>query len=124
MGLIARTIEASGIPTVCLIGLREIAEQVRPPRSVHLKWPFGHPLGEPGNRAQQLCVIQYALSALYTIAESGTILEPGWRWRREQYAEPESWAMPHVAGRAGIGTSPFPPHPAPHMGESGQGDAG
>jgi D-proline reductase (dithiol) PrdB len=77
-----------------VVGLREIAERVRPPRAVHLKWPFGHPLGEPGNRAQQLSVIHYALSALYTIQESGTILEPGWRWRRERYVEPTTWAMP------------------------------
>jgi hypothetical protein len=94
VGLIARTIEAAGIATVCVIGLREIAEQVRPPRSVHLKWPFGHPLGEPGQRAQQLSVIHYALAALYTVQAPGAILDPGWRWRREQYAEPETWALP------------------------------
>lgn len=94
MGLIAREVEAAGIATVCIIGLREIAEQVRPPRAVHLKWPFGHPLGEPGNRAQQLSVIHYALTALYTAEEPGTILDPGWRWRRETYAEPASWALP------------------------------
>jgi D-proline reductase (dithiol) PrdB len=77
-----------------VIGLREIAEQVRPPRVVHLKWPFGHPLGEPGNRAQQLSVIHYALTALYITQEPGTILEPGWRWRRETYTDPSNWAMP------------------------------
>ncbi len=93
MGLIARVIEAAGIPTVCIIGLREIAERVRPPRAVHLKWPFGHPLGEPGNRAQQFCVLYIALKALYTVQESGTILDPGWRWRREEYEEPDTWVM-------------------------------
>lgn len=85
MGLIARIIEAAGIPTVAVIGLKEIAAKVRPPRTIHLKWPFGHPLGEPGHRAQQLTVVHYALQSLYTISEPGTILEPGWRWRREQY---------------------------------------
>ena len=29
--------------------MREFTEKVQPPRSVYLKWPFGHPLGEPGN---------------------------------------------------------------------------
>ena len=91
MGLIARVIEAAGIPTVCIIGLRAIAEQVRPPRTVHLRWPFGHPLGEPGNRAQQLSVLHYALRALYEIDEAGEIREPGWRWRREVYVEPVQW---------------------------------
>jgi D-proline reductase (dithiol) PrdB len=72
-----------------VIGLREIAEKVRPPRSIYLKWPFGHPLGEPGNRAQQLSVIGAALHALYEATEPGAIVEPGWRWRREVYAEPQ-----------------------------------
>ena len=94
MGLIARTIEAAGIPTVCMIGLKEIAEKVRPPRTVYLKWPFGHPLGEPGNRAQQLAAIHYALEALYRVERPGAILEPGWAWRRHEYAEPADWAMP------------------------------
>jgi hypothetical protein len=93
VGLIARTIEAAGIPTVAVIGLREIAEKVRPPRTVHLKWPFGHPLGAPGNRAQQLSVIYYALRALYTIDEPGTILDPDWRWRRHPFVEPEEWTF-------------------------------
>lgn len=94
MGLIARTIEAAGIPTVSVIGLREIAEKVRPPRAIHLKWPFGHPLGEPTNRAQQLSVIHYALRALYDVREPGTILEPGWLWRRHKYSTPQDWSMP------------------------------
>jgi D-proline reductase (dithiol) PrdB len=93
VGLIARTIEAAGIPTVAVIGLRPIAEKVRPPRTIHLKWPFGHPLGAPGNRAQQLSVIHYALQALYTIDEPGTILDPPWPWRRHVFTEPEGWAF-------------------------------
>ena len=94
MGLIARTIEAAGIATISSIGLKAIAEKVRPPRVIHLKWPFGHPLGEPFNRAQQLSVVHDALRALYTIEELGTILEPGWAWRRQTYVEPEDWSLP------------------------------
>jgi hypothetical protein len=59
-----------------------------------LKWPFGHPLGEPGNCAQQLSVIHYALDALAGIETPGTILEPGWRWRHKQYRMPEGWVVP------------------------------
>jgi hypothetical protein len=77
-----------------MISLKEIAEKVRPPRAVHLKWLFGHPLGEPGNRAQQLAVLHYALRALYDAREPGAILEPGWAWRRTTYVEPADWNMP------------------------------
>lgn len=90
MGLIARIIEAAGISTVCIVSLKPIAEQVRPPRTLHLGWPFGHPLGEPGNRVQQLTVLHAALQALAS-AEPGAIIEPGWRWRRETYTPPPDW---------------------------------
>ncbi|MCS6888956.1 MAG: hypothetical protein NZQ09_12185 [Chloroflexus sp.] len=90
MGLIARIIEDAGISTICIVSLKPIAEQVRPPRTIHLAWPFGHPLGEPGNRAQQLTVLHAALHSLY-FAEPGEILEPGWRWRRETYTIPPGW---------------------------------
>ncbi len=103
MGLIARAIEAEGISTICLASLKPIAAQVRPPRTLHLAWPFGHPLGEPGNAAQQLTVLHAALYSLY-FAEPGEILEPGWRWRRETYAIPDGWDLPDpesAVGRAG-----------------------
>ncbi len=90
MGLIARIIEDVGISTICIISLKPIAEQVRPPRTLYLPWPFGHPLGEPGQRAQQLVVLHAALHSLY-FAEPGEILEPGWRWRRETYTSPPGW---------------------------------
>jgi D-proline reductase (dithiol) PrdB len=65
---------------------------VRPPRSLHLAWPFGHPLGEPDRPAQQLTVLHAALHSLY-FCQPGEILEPGWRWRREQYTVPEGWQV-------------------------------
>jgi D-proline reductase (dithiol) PrdB len=100
VGLIARAIEAEGISTICLSSLKPIAEQVRPPRTLHLAWPFGHPLGEPGNIAQQLTVLHAALYSLY-FAEPGEILEPGWRWRRETYTVPDGWDLPEEAPAAG-----------------------
>jgi len=88
VGLIARTIEATGIPTVSVMLLREIADKVKAPRTYVLRWPFGHPLGEPGNRAQQLTVICDALALLTTVTVPGSIIEPGYRWRREWYHDP------------------------------------
>ena len=88
MGLIQRVIEQAGIPTVGISIVREYTEKVKPPRAVFLRWPFGHPLGEAGNINQQLAVLGRALAALSTITVPGTILEPGYRWRRETYPIP------------------------------------
>lgn len=66
---------------------RGITEAVRPPRGLLLPWPFGHPFGEPGARAQQRSVILAALSLLDS-ATPGLLVEAPWRWRRERYPDP------------------------------------
>ena len=85
MGLIQREIERLGIATIGISIVREYSEKIRPPRTLFLRWPFGHPLGEPGNRKQQRVVILEALRALYTIKEPGTIVDLPLQWRREDY---------------------------------------
>ncbi len=85
MGLIARTVEAAGIPTVCVSLQREITAQVKPPRAVYLRWPFGHPMGEPHRPAQQRQVLLDALDLLASAEAPGVIVDLPYRWRREVY---------------------------------------
>jgi hypothetical protein len=85
VGLIQREIESRGIPTISISIVREYTEKVKPPRSIFLKWPLGHPLGEPFHIAQQRAVLQKAFDALTTIQTPGTIIDVPWRWRRENY---------------------------------------
>ena len=85
MGLIQRAIEAEGIPTVGISILKEVTQKVRPPRALFLRYPFGHPLGEAFHAAQQRAILSDALSALETVTQPGTILEPGYRWRRHRF---------------------------------------
>ena len=87
MGLIQREIERAGIATIGISIVRDYSVKVRPPRTVFLNWPFGHPLGEPENRDQQRAVIFEAFRALYQIEEPGTIVDIPFRWRREKYAD-------------------------------------
>ena len=85
MGLIQREIEKTGIPTIGISIVRQYTETVKPPRTIFLKWPFGHPLGEAGNMAQQRAVLKKALEALYTLDTPGSIVDVPWRWKREKY---------------------------------------
>jgi hypothetical protein len=64
VGLIASIIEKASIPTVSLSLLREIAEKVKPPRSLIVPFPFGYPLGAPDDAALQHEIIRSALSLL------------------------------------------------------------
>jgi D-proline reductase (dithiol) PrdB len=66
--------------------VREVAEKVRPPRSVYLKWPFGSPMGEPGNALQQRRLLLDMLEAVRGATDPGSIFDLGYRWRREDYA--------------------------------------
>jgi hypothetical protein len=61
VGLIASVIERSGIPTVCLSLLREVAEKVRPPRTLFVPFHIGYPLGAPDQPELQHSIIRTAL---------------------------------------------------------------
>lgn len=87
MGLVQRVIEESGISTVSVSINRKFTEEARPPRVVFLKWPLGHPLGEPGRVDQQTRVLTVALSALEEMTEPGTIIDLPYRWKRYEDME-------------------------------------
>ena len=86
MGLVASAIEAVGIPTVITMMYKQVADTMRPPRVALVRFPFGQPLGEPGNVDQQRVVVEDALRLLVTATEPGTIEALPYRWRREDYA--------------------------------------
>jgi D-proline reductase (dithiol) PrdB len=89
VGLIARAIEAAGIPTVSISITKDLTEAVGVPRAVFVRWPLGHPMGEKHAPRQQRTLIFDALHLLLTAEAPGIIAEPGYRWRREEYVEPD-----------------------------------
>jgi D-proline reductase (dithiol) PrdB len=59
-----------------------------------LRWPFGHPLGEPFQVNQQMTILKEMLDALQTLEIPGTIRDLPYRWRRETYQNPFSPPLP------------------------------
>jgi D-proline reductase (dithiol) PrdB len=92
VGLIARAVEAGGIPTVTVSLARDLTEAVGAPRSVFVKWPLGHPLGEADAPLQQRTVIFNALRLLQEATQPGVIMDLDYRWRRHTYTEPD-WSV-------------------------------
>lgn len=84
VGLIQRAIEAAGIPTVAISIVRRFTEETGSPRAVFVKWPMGHPLGEPGRVDQQMIILKRALAALETIRTPGTIIDLPYRWKMDE----------------------------------------
>ena len=85
-----RELERQGLATVGLSLLRKLTERVKPPRTYYLRYPFGHALGEAGNRDQQRQIVRDALSLLETVTVPGTIVESPYRWRRTRFASEDS----------------------------------
>jgi D-proline reductase (dithiol) PrdB len=79
---VARTIEHYGIPTVSLSIQRELTEKTRPPRALFLRWPYGHPLGEPFNVAQQRWVLSDVFRAFAEMKIPGEIIDLPYLWKR------------------------------------------
>ncbi len=80
MGLIARAIEAQGIPTICVVMNREIIECVKAPRALFVRFPYGAPLGPAGAEEIQRAVIRAALSVLTETTEPGTVVAADVEW--------------------------------------------
>lgn len=78
--LIARGVEAAGIPSVCLGVEPAVWAAVRPPRAVWVRHPVGATLGQPGNAAKQQQVLRDALDALEIMTERGSLWELPYRW--------------------------------------------
>jgi D-proline reductase (dithiol) PrdB len=80
VGLVARVIEAAGIPTVLVSTGRDLTFQVRPPRSVFVNFPMGNPFGRPGDREQQTRILLDALHIVETAREGGTLVDLSYAW--------------------------------------------
>lgn len=54
------------------------------PRAVFLRWPMGHPLGEPFNKRQQGFILKRTLTEMESITTPGMIIDLPYRWRRPE----------------------------------------
>lgn len=64
-----------------------LAEVLQPPRVARVRFPFGRPMGEPGNPDQSRVILEDALEILETATKPGTVVHLPYRWRREDYAQ-------------------------------------
>ncbi len=82
MGLIAREIEAAGVPTISLTSAWDISEAVAPPRSVYVHNPLGHTTGPPGDPEGQRALVSAALASGLA-ARRGEIVRLPFRWEAD-----------------------------------------
>ena len=80
MPVLARTFEAAGMSTVMVTNMPFWAAKIGVPRTLGVEFPFGHILGQPDNRPQQMRVIEQALKVLEEAEAPGTIVCSPEKW--------------------------------------------
>jgi hypothetical protein len=80
VGLIARNIEAAGIPTIAMSSALDITRAVNPPRAVFNDFPLGHTAGKPLDRRLQREIMIETLSAFATMQTPGSIKMMPYEW--------------------------------------------
>ena len=80
MGLVARVLEASGIPTVVLSMIPDLTRAVGVPRLAGIGYPFGRPLGQPHDADGQRAVLRAMLQLLPVATAPDTYAELPFVW--------------------------------------------
>jgi hypothetical protein len=80
VGLVARVVEESGIPTVTVSTGRDITALVRPPRSLFVNYPMGNTFGRAGDTAMQTNILRQALDFAVTAEEPGILVDLPLKW--------------------------------------------
>lgn len=80
MGLVARVLEASGIPTVALSMIPDLTRAVGVPRLAGIGYPMGRPLGRPHDADGQRAVLRATLDVLASASGPDTYVELPFQW--------------------------------------------
>lgn len=85
MGLIARQVEAAGIPTLCMGSALDILKAGNPPRAAFLDYPLGHTTGKPNQPELQREIMLQALASFTSLTVPGQIKVLPFRWDDEDW---------------------------------------
>lgn len=91
MPVLARRIEASGIPTVTVTMMPATAEQLGAPRIVGVEFPFGHPFGQPGDHGVQRLVLETAVRVLAGASRPGSRVDVDLEWPQPRGEAYKAW---------------------------------
>ncbi|MBI5877245.1 MAG: hypothetical protein HZB53_06320 [Chloroflexi bacterium] len=80
MSLVARHLEANGLPTVVVGSARDIVEQCGVPRFVFADFPLGNPCGKPDDAKMQRAILRMALALLVTARYPRTTVQTPFQW--------------------------------------------
>jgi len=80
VSLVANVVEASGIPTLLIGTVRDIVEQVKPPRAVCVDNPVGRTFGRPRASRLQESLLATALGLAHSFKRKSQIIDLPGNW--------------------------------------------
>ena len=83
MSLIARHLEANGLPTVIMGCARDIVEHCGVPRFLFSDFPLGHSAGRPHDADSQAATLELALRVLESAPAARTTVQSPQRWSED-----------------------------------------
>jgi hypothetical protein len=84
VSLVARHLEANGIPTLIIGSAIDIVEHARVPRYLHVDFPLGNPCGRPYDRAMQEEILGHALGWFTNASEKQWLARSPVEWSHDQ----------------------------------------
>ena len=97
MPVLARTIEAAGIPTVTVTMMPHLAEKMRLSRVIGVEFPFGQAFGMVGDLEMQRRVAEAAVQLLSEANEPGTRRDLDIAWPIDTKTAYRGWQPPEVS---------------------------
>jgi len=91
VSLVARHLEAAGIPTVIMGCAKDIVEHCGVPRFLFSDFPLGNSAGRPFDPDSQALTLELALRVLETAPAARTTVQSPLRWRDDA-----SWKLDYL----------------------------
>lgn len=87
MSLVARHLEAQGIPTIVIGSALDIVEECGVPRFLFVDFPLGNPCGRPWDAAMQRRIVEQGLGVLASATASRTTVRCAENWGDDVWRE-------------------------------------
>jgi len=102
VGLVARHLEASGLPTVIMGAAKDIVEHCGVPRFVFSDFPLGNSAGKPFDVESQAATLELALRLLESAPAPRTTVQSPQRWSDDgawklDYSNPDRMTADEIA---------------------------
>jgi D-proline reductase (dithiol) PrdB len=91
VGLVARYLEANGLPNVIIGSARDVVEHCGVPRFLFTDFPLGNPCGHPWRPDMQRSIVEIGLRLFETATAPRTTVQAHFAWKddlgwRERYS--------------------------------------